>query len=84
MKIGHRFGRDLGFKRLVVSCRNGAFHPRKNTREFLSCTQLGPYGICDETEQWVPDDIENLWDRFNTLPEKFRKQFMSSGDIFLA
>ena len=46
---------------------------------------LGQRGIWpDMLEQWVPADIEVLWDTFTLLPDRKRDQLMRAGNAFQA
>lgn len=46
---------------------------------------LGPYGIhSDMSEQWVPNDIEALWDQFTALSSVLHEQFLRAGNLLLA
>ena len=41
-------------------------------------------GICaDMTERWVPDDIEQLWATFSSLPSDKRNHFTKAGNAYL-
>ncbi len=45
---------------------------------------LGPYGISsDMNEEWVPADIEQLWDSFVRLPSSKREQLLRAGNAYL-
>jgi hypothetical protein len=45
---------------------------------------LGPYGIWpDMQEQWVPADIEQLWQSFLMLPSAKREHLLRAGNAFL-
>ena len=46
---------------------------------------LGPYGISsDMNEQWVPADVEALWDQFTALSSVLKEQFLRAGNLLLA
>ena len=54
-------------------------------RREVHMPKFGPQGIhLDMSEQWVPQDIEALWARLQTLPDKLREQFLRAGDVLLA
>ena len=45
---------------------------------------LGPYGITsDMHEEWIPDDIEQLWDSFVRLPSPKREHLLRAGNAYL-
>ena len=45
---------------------------------------LGPYGITfDMHEEWIPRDIEELWQRFLTLPPAKREHLLRAGNAYL-
>jgi len=45
---------------------------------------LGPMGIwSDMSEQWVPDDIEQLWASFRRLPRAKREHWLGAGNAHL-
>jgi hypothetical protein len=45
---------------------------------------LGPYGITsDMNEQWVPADIEQLWNHFVRLPDSRQEQLLRAGNAYL-
>ena len=45
---------------------------------------LGPYGITsDMHEEWVPADIEQLWDSFVRLPSPKREHLLRAGNAYL-
>jgi hypothetical protein len=45
---------------------------------------LGPYGIAaDMNQQWVPADIERLWDTFVRLPDSKREHLLRAGNAYL-
>lgn len=44
---------------------------------------LGPMGIWpDMLEEWVPDDVENLWAAFRGLEEQKRDRLMRAGNAY--
>jgi hypothetical protein len=45
---------------------------------------LGPYGLtADTNEQWVPADVEQLWDTFVRLPDSRREHLLRAGNAYL-
>jgi hypothetical protein len=45
---------------------------------------LGPYGITPDThEEWVPADMEPLWDTFTRLPSAKREHLLRAGNAYL-
>jgi hypothetical protein len=45
---------------------------------------LGPLGITsDVNEEWVPADIEQLWDTFMRLPDSKREHLLRAGNAYL-
>lgn len=45
---------------------------------------LGPYGIWpDMQEQWIPTDIEHLWESFLGLSSAKREQLLRAGNAYL-
>src|SRR5829696_6157449 len=45
---------------------------------------LGPFGLTSDTnEQWVPADIEQLWNSFVRLPDSKREHLLRAGNAYL-
>jgi hypothetical protein len=45
---------------------------------------LGPYGLtAGMNEEWVPADIEQLWDSFLRLPDSKREHLLRAGNAYL-
>jgi hypothetical protein len=59
-------------------------HTPPIARREVSRPGLGRTGIwSDMNEQWVPADIEELWQNFNGLPNSKREQFLGAGNAYL-
>lgn len=53
-------------------------------REAVTRPGLGRVGIwADTREQWVPTDIEELWEAFRALPQAKRDAFLRAGNAYL-
>ena len=53
-------------------------------RRDIARPSLGPNGIWpDMQEQWVPADIEKLWNAFVRLPNPKREQLLQAGNAYL-
>lgn len=54
------------------------------TREAVVRPGLGRSGIWpDMVERWVPADIEDLWQTFESLPAAKREQFLRAGNAYM-
>ncbi len=77
--------RNVGYAELspqVEFPRRGCAPPV--ARRHVTRPGLGPYGIWpDMQEQWVPADIESLWETFLRLPTDKREHLLRAGNAYL-
>lgn len=85
---GHFTGctlRNTGYIELVSQAgfpKGGSTRPVE--RRDVERPGLGPYGITsDMHEKWVPGDIEELWQRFMTLPPAKRDHLLQAGNAYM-
>ncbi len=61
-----------------------AGYARPIEKRDITRPDLGPYGITgDMHERWVPKDVEELWQRFLSLPPMKREHLLRAGNAFM-
>jgi hypothetical protein len=77
--------RNIGYVELLPQVgfpKRGIARPVE--RRDVTRPGLGPYGIrSDMHEEWIPRDIEELWQRFLTLPPAKRDHLLRAGNAYL-
>ena len=77
--------RHIGY--VEVSPQEGFPKPgstRPIERRDVTRPGLGPFGLTSDTnEQWVPADIEQLWNSFVRLPDSKREHLLRAGNAYL-
>lgn len=80
---------SIGWVGYTEASAMSSMHPHGSSpaiaRRHVTRPGLGQFGISiDETEKWIPQDLEALWHAFICLPISLRERFLRAGNLLLA